>query len=880
VTVSSGGNLTAGYDPTPYILSFTITPASCGLITFNGTTQSSGSSGTYVAGFYQSTAPGCSGHPFDTWVSSGGVTVAASTNASTSAQVSANGTLAAIYYNNTCLNRTGCVQGALIYQPGGANYTNPQLAKTGILTAKNGTVYKVILGQSLSPTVPIALEGSFSLAQNTSSPGYFDINWLSVNPSSSQPAAQTQLNATFNSVGVAITSQTLGMYLTFGASTSLSSPLLYLAFGTYPTFFSNVTIQGVAMNFSTVVNILNVNFPWLNSTLQHLAPNLNFSTTLVVVVNNTIWLPNGVTLFGQAQLIITPQQVAQAYSLLQALNGPSGATTANVSMVTDILTNLSEELIVVATPSWHYVQYSFLLAPLQLTRALLQGNISLYVEESYLGVHLQLGSNSNASYPGSMVHPFLGVTWNQTPLRSSGYNTSTVPQLWSVRTDEPVTLQVPATGISLANLGYALVGMGYSNAQLLVDVASIVNPAVYIMEDPGLLTNINQSAPYRSFALAVIPQDLFAQRSVTQYLNLSGVVYNISYYLGCSLSDRYPSCPVFVADSVGPATAATHLLPFQMAGLSTPTFVNTTGFIMGTTLKNVNQAFGGASELIDESPIDVGLYDIGYSNGIDGYNLPAVRFTWGEGPTLRVTNNITEGLYVPASWVSSSNYFTSLLSNYINLSFPSGYLVQSLQSYIGQIRSYYNGGLVNGSLLVHGVLFMMDLWENASTGSPLVSLAGDYTSTGLCPSAIPSLRSQHCLIGSISISANSASYVTPESTFDNVSVVGGSVNSATSTRNCVRSDFGCTKVSVFSTHAGNIDCFSRLAYNLCAFSPYHVFNVTAYHCYTSSVSGTGCHDSFWSTYSITYGSPYAVSYQIDYGGAIFASTPAVNTVFY
>lgn len=874
LAVTANGTVTAVYgSPIHYTIDFTVTPTSCGPITFNGTAQSSGSSGTYLPAAYNASAASCPGHPFDKWMVSGGVLALSPTANATGVQLTANGTLAAAYYNNTCQNRLGCVQGALLYQPSGKNYTQSQPAGTGILTALNGATYRVSIGPVLPTSQALALEGSFSLIQNSTNTSLFNIAWLSANSPSSRPSAQTQINATFNSVGVAITNQTLGMYLTFGASTSLTTPLLYLAFGTYPTFFSNVTIQGVALNFSTVTKILNVNFPWLNATLQHLAPNLNFSTTLVVVVNNTIWLPNGSILSGQAQLIITPQQVAQAYSLLQTLNSPGGVTTANPSMVADILTNLSEELVVVATPSWHHIQYSFLLAPLQLTRSLLQGNVTLFVEESYLGVGLQPGTNPNASLAGSMVYPFIGVTWDQTPRHASGYNSSTVPQLWSVPRDEPVTLQVPATGISLANLGYAIAGMGYTNSQLVVDVASIDNPAVYVMEDPGLLTNINQSAPYRSFALAIIPQDLFAQRSVTQYLNLSGVVYNISYYLGgCSLSSRYPSCPVFVADSVGPATAATHLLPYQMVSLTTPTFVNTTGFVMGTTLKNVNQWFGGASELITASPIDVGLYDIGYSNGVDGYNLPAVRFTWGIGPTLKVTNNITEGLYVPASWVLSGNYFTSLLSNYLNISMnisvSSGQLVQSLQSYIGHIRSNYNGGIVNGSLLVPGVLFMMDLWENSSAGAPILSLAGDYTTPSSCP--IASI-SDHCLIGDLSISANSASYIVPADTYDNVSIVGGSINSASYTRNCVSSFFGCT----FNSYAGNIDCFSRLAYNLCAFSPYHVFNVTTYHCYSYI---TGCRLT-WGTNRITKGASYAVSYEVDYGGTVFATTPVVNTVF-
>jgi YVTN family beta-propeller protein len=97
-TVSGAAMLTVTSGPPGmYTLTFFSHPDTCP-ITFNGTSQSSGSSNSFLAGSFAAVAPFCNYHwTFDQWNTTGGVSVLSSTQASTTATVSGAGTLTAYY---------------------------------------------------------------------------------------------------------------------------------------------------------------------------------------------------------------------------------------------------------------------------------------------------------------------------------------------------------------------------------------------------------------------------------------------------------------------------------------------------------------------------------------------------------------------------------------------------------------------------------------------------------------------------------------------------------------------------------------------------------------------------------------------------------------
>ncbi|MDE1835749.1 MAG: PKD domain-containing protein [Euryarchaeota archaeon] len=86
------GNLTTS----PPTISFFVHPATCP-IAFNGTSQGSGSTGSYVAGTYSIVANPCTDFSFQQWNSTGGVTVQRPTSAGGFANVTGTGSLTAYY---------------------------------------------------------------------------------------------------------------------------------------------------------------------------------------------------------------------------------------------------------------------------------------------------------------------------------------------------------------------------------------------------------------------------------------------------------------------------------------------------------------------------------------------------------------------------------------------------------------------------------------------------------------------------------------------------------------------------------------------------------------------------------------------------------------
>jgi hypothetical protein len=740
--------------------------------------------------------------------------------------------------NGTAPPPTSPVTGFLIYQPEGTNYSGsvsqtvasigmrPAVsAPYGEVEAKDGTVYRVLLGSLFSSANPLALQGNFTLVASAVA-GYYDVSKFVAGAIRSTPALGSEVNLSATTVGVAAANLTLGW------SVDPTAPFAYLSFGTYPTFFSNVSMQGIDLNASTLSLVLNVNTGWFLNALRGIDPNIPSSLPQIVVVNHSINLPSAGRVTGQLQVVVTPSNVS---AFLSAVSSSEGS--ADIGMITSAMNALNEELLGLSVVSVGQVTFYFVLGPTELTRASLRGLVTLDVESSALSTTLQPGTNPAISGSGSPVTPILGVTWDTAPVASSGYARTTVRGLWGVATESAVTVQAAAIGVSLSDAGAALQGMGYSEGGMVSDIATMQNAAVFVLVDPGLIQDPNLTGAYQAFALAIVPNDELAlQHSIGLYLTLNGVSYNTSHYLGSCSSSLKPGCPILVADTIGFGTPATYSLD-QLGQLTSPTFVKTNGFLAGTTMQTVGQSMGGYDELIKQSPVDVGVYDLGYSNGRAGYNLPSVYLTWGRGPTLEVTSNYTEGLYVPVSAITAGWYLDNF-GSYLgapNSGVGSG-LVQALQSDTKSIQQFIYGSVLNGSLPVPGVLIMMDLWANTSAGQVMTSVSGGG-SAGCISLILASLG--NCVISNLSVSANAANYVFPAAAEVSTSFSGSATGANLTTASCVW--WGRLVPSACSIYL-----MACLPGALCSLSPYHVTNVTLYTCYEDvSVYGiVSCSDPF------------------------------------
>lgn len=82
---------------TTYLVNFAISPTTCPAITFNGTSQSTGSSASFLAGPYTAVAHSCTPFVFEQWNTSGGVAVLTPKEATSTIQVLGAGSLTAWY---------------------------------------------------------------------------------------------------------------------------------------------------------------------------------------------------------------------------------------------------------------------------------------------------------------------------------------------------------------------------------------------------------------------------------------------------------------------------------------------------------------------------------------------------------------------------------------------------------------------------------------------------------------------------------------------------------------------------------------------------------------------------------------------------------------
>jgi hypothetical protein len=760
------------------------------------------------------------------------------------------------------------VSGALIYQPGGANYSSSVALSTsalsvraststapfGILTSVDGTEYRVLLGGLFSSVNGVAAAGNFTLAASPTS-GVYEISRFASNAVEHTVAPDAEVNLTSTTVGVAAAN------LTFGFSVGSSTPFAYLAFGTYPTFFSNVSMQGVVLNTSVLSRVLNLNAGWLTKFARSVDPNLPSSFTEVVIVNQSISLPEAVSISGQVQEVITPQNVS---AFLQSMQSSTGSVDS--SMVQSALNSLNEELLGLADVHVGVVQYYFVLAPTNLTRQSLTGIVSLDIETSNIGLSLPKGSNSAISTLGSHVTPVFGVTWDKAPLTSSTYQSDSVGNLWGVIGQQSVSVQAAAIGISLSDASSALSGMGYSNSTFISDLATLQNAAVFILVDPSLVQDPNLTAPYQYFALAVVPNDeLSLQSSVSLYLTVTGVVYNTSYYFGTCAKSGIAGCPLLVADSVSFGHPTEYGLN-SLSQLTQPTFVSTTGFLSGTTLKTVGQNLEGYGSLLAGSPVDLGMYDMGWSDGKVGFNLPTLYMTWGTGPSYEVANKNVEGLYLPLPQVSGSatGWYLDSSSSFAGDSgspLSSG-LVTALQAATSSVQRVLDSSFFNGSLPVPGVFIMMDVTTNSSSGSVLTSVSGG--GTGGCVSGI-FLSIGSCIIANVSLSANSASYILPEVASVTTSISGSASKSSMPTASCV------WEGSYIPTACGILE-MACLPGALCSIGPYHVVNVTMYTCYVDigGTVGTCTAEPIGSSGTV------AVKYSISWDGSAVATTESFD----
>ncbi|MCI4351871.1 MAG: hypothetical protein L3K14_00550 [Thermoplasmata archaeon] len=101
-TVNVSGSISANFVAFP-LLTFSVSPSTCGPIEFNGMAESNGTTRGFFVGTYSAGAPACPGYLFHRWVGSANVTVAGVSSSITTVRLVGNGSLRAVYLPSTSL---------------------------------------------------------------------------------------------------------------------------------------------------------------------------------------------------------------------------------------------------------------------------------------------------------------------------------------------------------------------------------------------------------------------------------------------------------------------------------------------------------------------------------------------------------------------------------------------------------------------------------------------------------------------------------------------------------------------------------------------------------------------------------------------------------
>jgi List-Bact-rpt repeat protein len=176
--VEASGVITASFVQFPTVTLET-SLLSCSSLEFNDSSYASGSEPGFLLGSYSARAPVCSNALFEHWSTSGGVTVASPNSINTTANVTGNGTLTAVYGPAAWVNLTvqpSAAAGSIVWNgtpvPNGSYFETLTGDYSATAHPANGWHFLAWETQGGIRLVP----GSFALSSNASLTADFQIN--------------------------------------------------------------------------------------------------------------------------------------------------------------------------------------------------------------------------------------------------------------------------------------------------------------------------------------------------------------------------------------------------------------------------------------------------------------------------------------------------------------------------------------------------------------------------------------------------------------------------------------------------------------------------------------------------------------------------------
>ncbi len=567
-------------------------------------------------------------------------------------------------------NPNDAKKGTLIYDSTGNNYargtrggSDNETNMAFIVTQTSNGVYEttdVLMDESIVDKTYMALSGIFKIDGSSgakivtkyieSEEKEIDLKVGSISTNYKNVQVET------NAIAVVIAEHT------FGFCTDPTDPLVFVSLDKKPAFFTDVILSGVTLpkDFINATDILNIDI--LSDLREFIeAFNLNYNLTSRFILADEIDYQNEIYLEADVLDIITPDDLTKLIDAVGGGNFPE----SSYSFISNTLEYVDMELLIINELDNTLNDFTlwFVVGLTDLTREELQGIVTLKISvvdknlvANKLGI--DIGNPTDETFKINYA-----VCGDRDPYIPAQMEYNKITNLWdsldnnSENTTGIKSVEVDSFAIvlDLETLINSLGNAFGTDMSFLSSFTTVRNPAVALLIDQNFTQGLSFKTSILNYLGIALFPDFQVEGNAFYLLNIKGVLYDTSIFIGWDLA----KIPLIVSDFVTDGTSnaiKTSLGDIyenttDSIGSELITHIEIEGFAMGTTMVTAAsylQYFDvtGITAVIARSPIDVGLYDIS-DEGENGntYHTAMVQFTVGKGQSYFADHVNVSGFY-------------------------------------------------------------------------------------------------------------------------------------------------------------------------------------------------------------------------------------------
>lgn len=462
---------------------------------------------------------------------------------------------------------------------------------------------------------------------------------------------------------------------TFGVGTTGEKDYIWIApHQSYPTFFNEVTVKGMAMDQETLDKLsadfgISVFADFELDEVYTAAQKFGFSfdgaSDCFLVINELTYTGTS-SIDGDVVDTITADDLDRLSTMY---------CTSGTSWVKDVVSNLDEgaAFVTEADSSLYLTKLWILLYPSQLSSSM-EGICHFKVSaSSFSMLSEKVGQGASAFVPQDVDQGFQVRVGIMVEADSDEYSQVSVCDMWGLM-GKGLSAQVDSVSvrgygivIDAAAMASSLNGaLGLSDSESgLSAITTFKNPAFVLLFDEDFTAMFNDdTTPFWHYgAICIIPNYEHSE-SAFRYLEISGTLYDLSIYF--SSSSPLFRIPLVISDSyhevmddlqqVSIKDLRADNVIYQDVGGYNGAYVEFESRPVGTTLSTLISIFTKVpSHLTQCMPIDLGMYLAVQMDGGCLYYVPVLYLSSGGGETYIGTDIMDiRGMYIESSVYSST----------------------------------------------------------------------------------------------------------------------------------------------------------------------------------------------------------------------------------